>query len=70
MAEPRYLITPEEAMIWTGRTNSTIRGWSFRGRIAKYGVGRGMVRYDVRELPPKTIGPNGEVIPGALPEMP
>jgi hypothetical protein len=67
MPEPRLLITSLEAAVWTGRPVSTIRRWASEGRMTRYGEGRGNVRYDVRELPAKTIGPDGEVVPGSVP---
>lgn len=67
MPEARFLITADEAAIWTARPLGTIRRWSSEGRITRYGSGRGNVRFDVRELPSKRIGPDGEVVPGAVP---
>lgn len=67
MPEQRFLITVHEAAIWTGRPLSTIRRWASEGRITRHGSGRNNVRFDVRELPPKSVGPEGDMIPGPVP---
>jgi hypothetical protein len=55
---PLALVTEELAAEWTGRSGSTIRGWAHKGRIHRYGSGRGQVRYNLFELPSK--GDDGE----------
>lgn len=65
---PPFLVTEELAVVWTGRTGSTIRRWACEGRISRHGHGRGKVRYDLAEMAAKTEGPNGEIIPGAVPD--
>jgi hypothetical protein len=70
MAPSPFLVTEEYAVIWTGRPASTIRGWAHQGRITRHGRGRGNVRYDLAELPSKTEGEHGEIIPGVTPPMP
>lgn len=67
MPEPRFLITAHEAAVWTGHPASTIRRWASEGRINRHGRGRGNVRFDVRELPPKSANETGRITPGRVP---
>ena len=63
---PLVLVTEVDAAAWTGRPGATIRGWAHEGRISKYGSGRGKVRYNLFDLPPK--GQDGT--PCKTPPMP
>lgn len=51
MAPQPALVNEEAAAYWAGRPGVTIRRWAHEGRIARYGTGRGNVRYNVHELP-------------------
>lgn len=65
------MLTAELAALYTGRPVSTIRRWAAEGRIARYGTGRGRVRYNAFELPRKTVDPwTDEVTLGDPPPLP
>ncbi|MEX3099537.1 MULTISPECIES: helix-turn-helix domain-containing protein [unclassified Streptomyces] len=69
MPQPHSLITAADAAHYTGRAVGTIWRWASEGRISKYGHGKG-VRYDVRELPGKTVDDvTGEVQLGDPPPL-
>lgn len=65
-------LVPEDlAAYYTGRPASTIRRWAAEGRIQRHGSGRGKVRYNVFELPRKTVDDwTGEVTLGDPPPLP
>lgn len=68
---PPALVNEEAAAYYTGRPGATIRRWAHEGRITRYGSGRGNVRYDVHELPAKTVDEwTGEVTLGDPPPLP
>lgn len=67
---PPFLVSEEYAVVWTGRPASTIRRWAAEGRITRYGRGRGRVRFDLAQLPPKTEDEQGNIVPGATPPLP
>jgi hypothetical protein len=65
------LVDEEAAAHYSGRPGVTIRRWAHEGRIKRYGSGRGNVRYNVFELPRKTVDPwTGEVDLGEPPPLP
>jgi hypothetical protein len=65
------MVTAELAALYSGRPVSTIRRWAAEGRIKRYGSGRGNVRYNVFELPRKTVDEwTGEVHLGEAPPLP
>ena len=66
------LVDEEAAAFYAGRPGSTIRRWASEGRIARYPVGSGKVRYDVFELRQAERDEwTGELItPGRGPAMP
>ncbi|MGW6695628.1 hypothetical protein ACWF62_17810 [Rhodococcus sp. NPDC054953] len=65
------LIPEDLATHLTGRPGSTIRRWAAEGRISRHGSGRGQVRYDADELPPKVVDEwTGAVTPAAAPPVP
>ncbi|MGW4505707.1 helix-turn-helix domain-containing protein [Streptomyces sp. NPDC004436] len=65
------LVDEEAAACYTGRPGVTIRRWAHEGRIKRYGSGRGKVRYNVFELPRKTVDPwTDEVCLGDPPPLP
>lgn len=68
----RGLVSEDLAAYYTGRPASTIRRWAAEGRIARYGSGRGKVRYSVFELPHASRDEyNGDLLaPGGTPPMP
>ncbi|MFE3202217.1 DNA-binding protein [Embleya sp. NPDC059237] len=68
MSLEQYLVDDKAAAAWTGRPASTIRRWGLEGRITKHGNGRGAVRYDLRELQPRTAA-NGPMKAPPLPEQ-
>ncbi|MER6534702.1 helix-turn-helix domain-containing protein [Streptomyces sp900105755] len=64
------LVTAADAAYYTGRPIGTIWRWASEGRINRYGHGKN-VRYNVRELPGKTIDPvTGEMHLGEAPPIP
>ena len=66
---PPTLITAADAAYYTGRPVGTIWRWASEGRISRYGHGKG-VRYDLRELPAKTVDELGVVHLGDPPPLP
>ncbi|MFF2475097.1 helix-turn-helix domain-containing protein [Streptomyces sp. NPDC058066] len=67
---PPTLVSAADAAYYTGRPVGTIWRWASEGRITRYGEGRN-VRYDVRELPCKTVDEwTDEVTLGAPPSLP
>ncbi|MDX3582523.1 DNA-binding protein [Streptomyces europaeiscabiei] len=63
---PFALVSAADAAYYTGRPVGTIWRWSSEGRITSHGG-----RYDVRELPAKTVDEwTGEVHLGDPPPMP
>lgn len=65
------LVDEEAAAFYAGRPGVTIRRWAHEGRIKRYGRGRGKVRYNVFELPRKTVDPwTGEASLGDPPPLP
>lgn len=67
---PLPLITAADAAYYTGRPVGTIWRWASEGRISRYGSGKA-VRYNVRELPGKTVDEwTGEVTLGDPPPLP
>ena len=71
MAAGIALVDEEAAACGTGRPGVTIRRWAHEGRIQRYGTGRGKVRYNVFELPRKTVDEwTGEVTLGDPPPLP
>lgn len=67
---PLALVTAADAAYYTGRPVGTIWRWASEGRISRYGRGNG-TRYDVRELPGKTVDElTGEVRLGDPPPLP
>lgn len=65
------LVDEAAAAHYTGRPGVTIRRWAHEGRIKRYGSGRGKVRYNVLELPRKTVDPwTGETCLGEPPPLP
>lgn len=64
------LVSAADAAYYTGRPVGTIWRWASEGRITRYGHGK-QTRYDVRELPGKTIDEwTGEVRLGDPPPLP
>lgn len=67
---PLALISAADASYYTGRPVGTIWRWASEGRISRHGHGKG-ARYDVRELPGKTVDElTGEVCLGDPPSLP
>lgn len=67
---PLALVSAADAAYYTGRPVGTIWRWASEGRISRYGTGKN-VRYDVRELPGKTIDEwTGKVHLGDPPPLP
>ncbi|MPY47144.1 helix-turn-helix domain-containing protein [Streptomyces acidicola] len=66
---PPTLISAADAAYYTGRPVGTIWRWASEGRISRYGHGKG-VRYDLHELPPKTVDESGEAHLGDTPPLP
>lgn len=67
---PPILVTGADAAHYTGRPIGTIWRWASEGRITRYGSGKG-VRYDLNELPQKTVDPwTDEVTLGDPPPLP
>lgn len=53
----RRLVDTEAAMLYTGRSRSTLYRWSDEGRLTRYGPA-GRPKWDVLELPARTsVGP-------------
>lgn len=59
------LVSATDAAWYTGRPVGTIWRWASEGRITSHGG-----RYDVRELPGKTVDEFGEVHLGDPPPLP
>ncbi|KAB7850346.1 DNA-binding protein [Streptomyces mobaraensis] len=64
------LVTEAQAATWTGRAGATIRTWAHEGRITRHGSGRGRVRYNLWELPQRTVDDDGTVTLGPPPPLP
>lgn len=64
------LVTATDAATYTGRSVGTIWRWASEGRISRHGHGK-QVRYDLRELPRKTVDDwTGDVTLGDPPPLP
>jgi hypothetical protein len=64
------LVIASDAAYYSGRPVGTIWRWASEGRITRYGTGKA-TRYDLRELPRKTVDPwTGEVDLGEPPALP
>jgi hypothetical protein len=66
---PPRLITAADAANYTGRPVGTIWRWASEGRIHRYGHGKG-ARYDLDELPAKTVDEFDVVQLGDPPPLP
>ena len=62
-----HFVDDRTAGLWTGRPTSTIRRWGLEGRITRHQIAPHVVRYDIRELRPKSPA-NGPMKAPPLPE--
>ncbi|MET9950173.1 DNA-binding protein [Streptomyces sp. NPDC006339] len=70
---PDVILVDETAAAWyAGRPRVTIRRWAHEGRIARYGSGRGKVRYNILELDMgvRDEETNALIRPGKTPALP
>lgn len=57
------LITANEAAVWTGRPQGTIRRWANEGRLTVHRTGSGQMMFDISELDPKSDDGPGSTPP-------